>query len=99
MPPVIEIVPRGEGLNGENYNILGYYHGPYDSHGQKEFWVSLGGPFGLCLVTDEVTVDMNRDFVRVRTEGLSKRGVFWRWAWVLLEAPEDLWELDWWRRV
>ncbi len=81
----------------DQFRIIGHYVGPDQGHWHAggDFWVPQGRLVAVCPVTDpdETTVAMSKDFVRVQVEHVLDRV-----AWTILEAPDDLWELDWWRR-
>ena len=81
--------------------IVGFYKGPHAQHfrrGGEAFWVPQGRLVGVCPTTDpeETSVAMSKDFVRVQVEHVDGFDCV---AWTILEAPDDLWELDWWWRV
>ncbi len=93
---IIEFIDRDQA------QILGHYHGPdYFKYMQAgdAFWVPQGKPIVLastCVPLHAATVTMIKDFVRVQAEHVDG---FDCTAWTILEAPDYLWELDWWRRT
>ncbi len=85
----------------DQYRIIGHYVGPNVQHfrqGGDAFWVPQGRPIVLASTVPlhATTVAMIKDCVRVQVEHVDGFGGV---VWTILEAPDDLWELDWWRKT
>jgi len=108
MIPIIEIFEHGQQMprrGGRNFEILGLYVGGRAIHNYTAAVHSI--PIHRPVEPTAVSVDADVDPVPVRLNYFKvrsillhdKHGAPYRWAWEMMEAPDDVWETPYMRKA